>query len=286
MTPLSAALNYALREWPVFPCRAEGERRKGPLIERGLHAATQDGATICDWWHRWPNALIGIPTGRASRFVALDIDVKSTVNGFDTLAQLGFAVLPDTPMVHTASGGLHLYFEPPQHIEIRNSNGERGSGIRRGLDWRGEGGYVIAPSPGSGYQWDPHQNLDTAPLAPLPAGLLPRHPRQRAATARPARSTAGLSPYAEAALDGACRSIIGAPAGEQETTLNTECFAIGTLAGAGAIPTDFALEALIWAARQIPDYDHQHPWRAHQIERKVEHAFEAGLRHPRETRRA
>jgi hypothetical protein len=55
---------------------------------------------------------------------------------------------------------------------------------------------------------------------------------------------------------------------------------------AGAIPSDFARRALIWAARQIPDYDHRHPWRAAEIERKVNHAFEGGMRHPREARRA
>jgi putative DNA primase/helicase len=76
MTAL-AALGYARRGWPVFPCHWQGERRKRPLIECGFHAATTDNeAQIRAWWRRWPDALIGVPTGRAIGAVVLDIDVK------------------------------------------------------------------------------------------------------------------------------------------------------------------------------------------------------------------
>jgi bifunctional DNA primase/polymerase-like protein len=254
---LKAALAYAARGSPVFPCHWEGERRKNPLTERGFHDATTGLAVITEWWLRWPDALIGTPTGRCIGAVVLDVDVKRLdANGFDSLADLGYEIFPVTPMVHTASGGLHLYFELPTHLEIRNTTGHRGRGIGPGLDWRGEGGYIIVPSPGSGYHWDPHWHLDTVPLQPVPATLLPREAKLPATPARPIRPTIGLGPYAEAALDSACRRIITAAAGEQEITLNGEAFAIGTLAGAGAIPFDFAHRALLWAARQIRDYDH------------------------------
>lgn len=102
---------------------------------------------------------------------------------------------------------------------------------------------------------------------------------------RPIRPTTGLSRHAEAALDAACRGIINAPDGRQETALNNEAFAIGTLAGAGAIPSQFAQRVLIWAALQMPDYDLRRPWPAAEIERKVNGAFADGMRHPREARR-
>jgi putative DNA primase/helicase len=251
-----------------------------------LLAATGDETQIRNWWYRWPNALIGIPTGRATGFIVLDVDIKGAVNGLDTLAELGFAVLPDTPMVHTASGGLHIYFQRPDYPDMRNTAGATGRGIGGGLDWRGTGGYVVMPSPGSGYYWDLHWNLDTAPLAPVPVALLPREPARPPTAARPVRPATGLSPYAEAALDGACRRILASPDGEQEQTLNREAFAIGTLAVAGAIPPNFARRALQWAARQIPDYDHRRLWRAVEIERKITRAFEDGMRHPRDPRYA
>jgi hypothetical protein len=283
---LDAALGYAARGWPRFPCQWQGLRRKHPLTVHGHLDASTDPAVITAWWRRWPKALIGVSTGRASGFVVLDVDVKYADRyGFDTLDALGVTFLPETPMVHTASNGLHLYFALPDFIEIACTEGERGSGIGPGLDWRGASGYVIAPSPGSGYSWDPHWNFDTVALAPVPTALFPREPERPAAAVRPVRPTAGLSPYAEAALDSACRRIIAAPAGQQEVILNAECFAIGTLAGAGGIPSDFARRALIYAARQIPDYDHRRPWRARDIVSKVNRAFDQGKQRPREARR-
>jgi hypothetical protein len=108
---------------------------------------------------------------------------------------------------------------------------------------------------------------------------------KRTPSAKPVKPATGLSPYAEAALDKACRNIITAAAGEQERTLNAEAFAIGTLAGAGAIPADFARRALVWAACQIRNYDPRRPWRPAEIVHKVERAFAAGMRRPREARR-
>jgi hypothetical protein len=288
MTPLDQALEYAAGAdgWPVFPCAPDGTDRKKPLTQHGLRDATIDQVQIAAWWRRWPRALIGVPTGAASGFVVLDVDVKRLkVNGFDTLADLGYAALPNTPMVHTSSGGLHLYFAPPAP-PIRNTAGSRGRGLGAGLDWRADGGYVIVPSPGSGYEWDPDQNFGLSRLAEVPPGLLPRETRRPTPIGRPARPEAGLSPYAEAALDSACRAIVAAPDGQQEATLNAEAFSIGTLAGAGGIPERFAIDALIWAGRQMPSFAARDPWQPWIIEAKVRRAFDAGVRHPRAGRDA
>jgi hypothetical protein len=97
-------LEYAVRDKiPVFPCIASGPRRKHPHTPRGFHDASVDPAIIAAWWRLWPNALIGMPTGRVSRRWVLDIDVKRReANGFDSLADLGHSALPETPMAHTS----------------------------------------------------------------------------------------------------------------------------------------------------------------------------------------
>jgi hypothetical protein len=104
--------------------------------------------------------------------------------------------------------------------------------------------------------------------------------------AKPVKAVMGLSPYATAALDSACRRIVSAPDGQQERTLNREAYAIGTLAAAGGIPGGFARDALLWAARQMPDHDGRHPWLAAEVDRKVNAAFAAGLHHPRKATNA
>jgi hypothetical protein len=278
MTALEAALAYAERRgWPVFPCNKD----KHPLVEHGLLDASRDAAVITAWWRCWPMALIGTPTGLPDGFVVLDVDVKrADQNGFDTLAELGHAILPDTPMVHTPSSGLHIYFRTPAR-ELRNTTGNKGRGIGRGLDWRGQGGYVCVPSPGSRYRWDPCCGIDT-PLAEVLGTLLPGEPKAPApVTAKPGIKVV-LTRYAEVALDGAVKRIFSAGAGIQETTLNTEAYSLGRLAGGNALPATLALEALLCAARAMPSFDHRRPWRATELERKVRTAFTDGLRKPRE----
>jgi hypothetical protein len=304
-TSLAAALHYVEYGWPVFPCKPWPD--KSPYTRHGWQDATTDPRKVETLWRHWPNAEIGMPTGKPSGRNVFDIDAKPArpakgsrpaqplTFGFDTLTALGF-VLPSTPMVHTPGdpgglgSGLHLHFSA-DGPSIRGTTGKRGRGIGVGLDWRGDGNYVILPStltPGPDpecrptYWWDPVYGPDT-PLAAIPSELLPREPER--IVREPVEPADGLSPYARAALNGACRAIVAAPNGEQEATLNSESFAIGTLAGAGGIPETFALKTLLWAASRIHDYDTRHPWRAKDLEDKVKRAFADGLSHPREGRR-
>jgi hypothetical protein len=277
-TPLEMALRYGRAGKSIFPCVWDGDRRKRPLVKDWDEVATFDAAQIADWWRSWPRALIGLPTGEINGAVVLDIDVKAGVDGRATLAGLGFARLPWTPTVHTASGGLHLYFALPDDREIRNTGGGRGRGIGAGLDWRGEGGYVIAPSPGSGYSW-----ALKAQLARVPAALMPKEIEPAAAPAAPIRPATGLTPYAEGALNDACKKIIAAPRGQQNETINAEVYSIGTLAGAGAIPADFARRALGFAVHRLVGADPKSRWhgRPAALDRDIDRIFADGMRHPR-----
>src|SRR5262245_25870803 len=157
---LEAALEYA-RTVPVFPCGSD----KKPLTPHGFKDATQDAATIRQWWTRRPNAMIGMPTGEASGLSVVDLDVGK---GKD-----GYAALPDwksmTPRIsRTPSGGAHLFF---QHTE-----GRRNSTGRDGVDVRAEGGYVILPpsqpnsANGAKYEWlvGGGRLLSTDGLPPIP----------------------------------------------------------------------------------------------------------------------
>jgi hypothetical protein len=246
MTALDQALAYAGdRGWPVFPVPCDG--KKHPLIE-WRDFATTDQSLLRVWWRWWPDAWIGCPTGQCT-FLVLDVDIKPPVNGFFTLAEFGFdAFLPPTRQVITRSAGLHLHFDAGSH-RFGNTAGAKGRGLGPGLDWRADGGFVVLPGGSSGYRWDEEFGID-ASLLPVPNELLPKEP-QSVHRSKPVNPVSGLSPYAEAALDSACRRIKAAPDGQQEATLNSEAFAIGTLAGANAIPEAFARRTLLWAANQI-----------------------------------
>ena len=179
------------------------------------------------------------------------------------------------------SGGLHVNYDAGDR-ELRSSVGQIGPG----LDVRGEGGYVILPSPGSGYWWDPLWNFETVVPVAAPDWLWPPQPSRPPLDRNAMKPVTGLCLYGKAAIDGAVRAIISAKNQSQEHTLNAEAFSIGTLAGAGVVPGDIALRALLFAAHQMPNHDPAWPWRAEEIDAKVKRAFSAGTRHPRGTRYA
>jgi hypothetical protein len=160
---LAAALLYASYGWKVFPCHTIRGGRcscgvdcaspgKHPLVQGGVYAATGSAAQIATWWARWPDANIGVATGMASGFIALDIDEKH--GGFESLADLEgqFGKLVNTPSCSkTGGGGKHILFRHPG-VQIQNK-----VNIAPGLDVRGDGGYIIAPpsrhASGNRYEW-------------------------------------------------------------------------------------------------------------------------------------
>lgn len=135
----SAALTLAQAGIPVFPCVRGG---KQPLTAHGFHSASKDPRQVHRWWSRAPEANIGIPTGRPSGLVVVDVDVHRTGDGFRNFARVTEIGLTKrwAWMVRTPSGGMHAYFaatpgkdQPCWSIPSRH------------IDFRGDGGYIVAP---------------------------------------------------------------------------------------------------------------------------------------------
>ncbi len=275
MIPLDAAFDYAARGWPVSPWATRRDR-KFPLSERGSLDATLDEHQIREWWTRWPDAVPSIATGEPSGTVALDIDIRPNGSGFDSLDDLGIAFHPQAPTAHSPRGGCHVLFRWPGHF-VKTCSGQLGAY----LDIRGDGGSLILP-PGPGRFWDPHLGPET-PLASMPEWMVIAEPAPIAASeiAPPSRPQR-LSAYAEAALDGAVRAIVSAPAGQQRDTLNREIYSIARLVAGGTLPAGLAIEALTWAGRQLRSYDPRRPWRPADLDKMVRSAFADGLARPRQ----
>ena len=149
---LDAALAYAKRGWPVFPCHGAkagrctcgrttcGSPGKHPRVEHGLKEASTDPTVIRSWWTRWPDANIAITTGGEFGLAVLDEDPDH--GGSESLHDLEqrYGKLPPTPKNLTGGGGVHHLYRRPG-VTIKNSAGKLGPG----LDVRGDGGYIIAP---------------------------------------------------------------------------------------------------------------------------------------------
>lgn len=175
---LDAALAYARAGWPVFPCNptqdppgtpALKRRGKKPLVAGadldeygrkilktgGLYRASTDEAQIRAWWGKYPKALIGVPTGARIGLFVLDLDPDDGECVDEVRARLEAAVgpLPPTPISITQSGGWHVWFKNPVGEELPHNSAKAIPGV----DWRGEGGYVIVPpsvmSDGKAYTW-------------------------------------------------------------------------------------------------------------------------------------
>lgn len=130
LTAMQAGLQLAEEyDIPVFPCQPN----KRPFTEHGFKDATTSLHAIEQAWTEHPNALVGVPTGRASRIDVVDIDPAGLDWYRDHADRLAAG------RIHrTQRQGFHLLYRAPE-IEIRNSAGE----LATGVDVRGEGGYII-----------------------------------------------------------------------------------------------------------------------------------------------
>jgi Bifunctional DNA primase/polymerase, N-terminal len=143
---LPAALAYAAACWPAFPTRPDDPSCPGgrdcpckrPLTEHGCLDATTDPDVIRAWWRRWPLANVSIATGAPGPDV-LDVDVKPDGDGWAAFNRLKRAGLlaGAKALVRTPSGGLHSYYA--------GSGQRNGKMPRHHIDFRSEGGYVLAP---------------------------------------------------------------------------------------------------------------------------------------------
>ena len=84
-TMLEVALQISTElGFSVFPCREKtqgNKKAKSPYTNRGYKDASRDEEQIRSWWHSFPNAMIGVPTGRENGIFVVDIDVGPDKDG-------------------------------------------------------------------------------------------------------------------------------------------------------------------------------------------------------------
>ena len=284
-----AALAYARAGFAVFPCKETHVKEAGskqPYVGQGFKAASREADVVADWWRRWPNALIGFPTGPQTRSLVVDLDAKEAGAADMLLALRRFADFREAPISRTQSLGLHIWFAYPGEGEIAQMRvlkpelrrvGNRNGGLfwrktEQGLvprfpgaprelafvDVRGDGGYVIAPPSrmdnGCFYEWlirpGPAWTLPAAPrrLLKFICGM-DESPRPRAAPVLPTArpsSSDRADRYVSAAVAGVLATARSAPAGARNQTVFECAQRLGDFVRGGQLSRSEA-EALLLA---------------------------------------
>jgi hypothetical protein len=301
-----AALGYASRGIPVLPlhyplphrgglqpvtgdpqpaagpgcsCRDPGcgqpaKHPLGSLVPHGVNDATCNRARVLAWWTRHPQANIGLATGHT--FDVLDVDGPEGAQAIRTLAAT-HGLHSSGPLVRTGGGGWHYYLSP---TGLGNA---RPAGLAH-VDWRGRGGYVVAPpsrhASGHPYQWVIGSELEI-PLAEAPAPLRaqlehrppvrPADPVELAATGAARRDR-----YARAALAKELARVATAPVGHRNRQLWESTRNLYNLVATGVLDHREVDHALLAAADRCGLLKEE----PRQTHRTLASGRQVGLAHP------
>ena len=290
--PLSKqALRYARRGWHVLPLHTTKDGQcscaagqscdhpgKHPRTANGVRDATTDRTIIKAWWNRWPDANIGIATGRSSGIFVLDVDGDVGKASLKEL-QAEHGRLQKTVTVMTGKGR-HRYFRC-DGARVGNSAGRLGKGI----DVRGDGGYVVAAgsvhNSGAPYRFVDGRGLDEIEIAFAPKWLLDL------VTAKGAEPTSGgrnssvppaklerANAYAESARRRELDRVAKAPKHQRNDTLNRAAFKLGQLVPYGILDTAVITQDLAAVARTLGLDESE-------IEPTIASGLNAGRQYPR-----
>lgn len=176
---LKYALTYAQMDLFVFPlhsvsddgtcpCGKENCEHPGkhPRIKNWQNDCSIDPQVIEAWWDTWPNANVGIATGK-SKIIVIDIDPRH--GGVESFKELRNKRSLDQPLAsHTGGGGYHLIYRAPDG-GVKNR-----TEVLPGIDVRGVGGYIVAPPSnhlsGYCYRWS-NETIENHQFGPMPDWL-------------------------------------------------------------------------------------------------------------------
>ena len=156
---LDSVVKYLNMGWSVIPLESRGKRPLISWISFQSSMANED--QINAWWKRWPDANIGVVTGRISKIIVLDVDGPK---GESTLKEKKLH-LPPT-LVSKTGNGIHYFYRHPGWPVVNRAS------MLPGLDVRGDGGYVVAPPSvhlsGRMYSWADSCSPDEVEISAVP----------------------------------------------------------------------------------------------------------------------
>jgi hypothetical protein len=271
--PMAWALAYAqvfeISPWGFDP----KTRKRKPLTEHGIKDATRDPAQIKRWLKKFPSADIGVVL--EPDLLVTDLDTKNGKNGrkdFERVTGLTIDSL-NTPIATSPTGGAHLWFRA-NGIRFTAQTEIDGLGIDFCCNSK-DGRCVIVPTPGSGRQWI---NPLTGPIMDVPpyfVDFMKRKGTKKASSGgpQPHQPFTGETARARRALNTACEALAKAGPGNRDSAIGKHVPRVGSLAAAGELDSEMALDELLEAAHRNPGADFK-------FFDKVKRAFALGLKSP------
>jgi hypothetical protein len=255
-------------------CGQVAKHPLGSLVPHGVKDATTNRARVLAWWTRHPQANIGLACGHL--FDVLDVDRPTGAQAIRTFASQ-HDLTSSGPLVRTGGGGWHFYLAPTGLGNVQPQGLEH-------VDWRGRGGYVVAPpsrhASGHPYQWAAGRDLDT-PLAEVPAPLLERLHRQLDRPATPIIPLpVGDRPgprYARVALAQELARVATARTGQRNQQLWEAARNLYNLVATGALDDHQVHHGLLQAAERCGLLGDE----PRQTHRTLASGRQVGLAHPR-----
>ena len=250
----AAALELADAGFAPIPLRRRG---KIPLIDNWQTTTAPTPEQIDAWWTRNPDANVGAVV--QAHQIVVDIDGPTGAENWSAL-QAKHGPAPETAMVRTGSGGLHLWFTLPPGVPSLTT----ASSLAKKVDTRGAGtGQLVMPpsihpDTGERYAW-----LCDDPPAQAPAWLcelLRRHHERKAMilAAPPPDSpwyvpdeitapTVDVEAYLADQIKRASLRVADAGTGERAAVTFSQSQYLGRFVASGQVDPDTVVEAMIEA---------------------------------------
>jgi hypothetical protein len=254
-------------------CGQVGKHPLGSLVPHGVKDATTNRARVLAWWTRYPQANIGLATGHS--FDVLDVDGPQGIQAIRTLAAT-HGLQSSGPLVRTG-GGWHYYLHPTGLGNVHPQGLEH-------VDWRGRGGYVVAPpsrhASGRPYRWLAGRDLEVPP-GEVPGVLLERlqHwqlPRAVGPLQLPAVDDGPGDRYVRAALAEELARVAAARVGQRNRQLWESTRNLYNLVATGALNQQEVDQGLLQAAERCGLLAEE----PRQTRRTLASGRQVGLAHP------
>lgn len=183
------ALRYVQEGWFVLPVHGidgEGQctcgrlechsKGKHAIPLRGVHEASNNAYRVLEWWREYPEANIGLATGRSR--LALNINARAG----GSLSAVRERLLFGQTRIACSGDGWHLYFLYRNALQVASALCPQ---LGEGVDIRTEGCYMVAPpslhASGQRYHWRDASELALVPLELWRILLTPRFGRPHCA---------------------------------------------------------------------------------------------------------